>query len=149
MPVRSELTQPELPSVAPIRLLPREVKAARGVGPAVLAVFPGDDRVAQVHRGRAASVEQAAAILTAELPLTVQLVSVALAVDVEYRPPPYPPAKLPLTVQLVNVVAPYGPCRGRRRAPAELPLTVQSVSVVVPLGRCVNIPPPTSGPSCR
>ena len=40
----------------------------------------------------------------AELPLTVQLVSVA--VPPSYRPPPTWPAELPLTVQLVSVVVP-------------------------------------------
>ena len=40
MPVRSELIQPLLPSVAPIRLVPREAKLPRASGPPVAALFP-------------------------------------------------------------------------------------------------------------
>ena len=40
VPVRSEPTQPELPSVSPIRLLPWEVKVPKASGPLVVAVFP-------------------------------------------------------------------------------------------------------------
>ena len=77
VPVRSEPTQPELPSVSPIRLLPWEVKVPNDVGPAVVAVFAGHDGVADVAVPRSL-----------------------------YRPPPLPPAELPLTVQLVSVAVP-------------------------------------------
>ena len=40
VPVRSEPTQPELPSVSPIRLLPWEAKVPNASGPLVPAVFP-------------------------------------------------------------------------------------------------------------
>ena len=40
MPVRSEPTQPVLPSISPIRLVPCEVKVPRASGPLVVAVFP-------------------------------------------------------------------------------------------------------------
>ena len=40
VPVRSEPTQPELPSVSPIRLCPREAKVPTASGPLVVAVFP-------------------------------------------------------------------------------------------------------------
>ena len=40
VPVRSEPTQPELPSVSPIRLLPWEVKVPETHRAAVPAVFP-------------------------------------------------------------------------------------------------------------
>ena len=46
VPVRSEPTQPELPSVSPIRLLPREVKSPRDVR-ARGGRVASDDRVAQ------------------------------------------------------------------------------------------------------
>ncbi len=39
MPVRSELTQPVLPSVSPIKLFPCEAKVPRASGPLVLAVL--------------------------------------------------------------------------------------------------------------
>ena len=96
--------------------------------------------------------------LAAELPLTVQLVSVVVPADVS-RPPPLPMAVLPLTVQLFSVVVPGEWCRtqippmmlvGVRSTsqppppwPAELPLTVQLVSVVVP--RMLHRPPPPVG----
>ena len=54
---------------------------------------------------RAVVVVQAAAAVAAELPLTVQSVSVAVPQSL-YRPPPPTPAELPLTVQLVSVVVP-------------------------------------------
>ena len=41
----------------------------------------------------------------AELPLTVQSVSVVVPSTL-YRPPPLPEAELPLTVQLVSVIVP-------------------------------------------
>ena len=40
VPVRSEPTQPELPSVLPIRLWPWEAKVPNTSGPLVVAVFP-------------------------------------------------------------------------------------------------------------
>ena len=39
VPVRSELIQPELPSVSPIRLLPCEVNVPRTSGPLAVPVF--------------------------------------------------------------------------------------------------------------
>ena len=42
----------------------------------------------------------------AELPLTVQLVSVSVPEKPSYRPPPLLPAELPLTVQSVSVAVP-------------------------------------------
>ena len=88
VPVRSEPTQPELPSVLPIRLWPREVKVPKTSGPLVVAVFPA----------------------------TMVLPMVDRAADVLYRPPPLSPAELPLTVQLVSVVVPpYVVVPGRRR----------------------------------
>ena len=50
-----------------------------------------------------------------------------------YRPPPSTLAELPLTVQLVSVAVPRRWPGRRRRAVAVLPLTVQLVSVSVPL----------------
>ena len=48
-------------------------------------------------------------------------------------PPPFPEAELPLTVQFVSVVVPLSSVLIPPPFPeAELPLTVQSVSVVVP-----------------
>ena len=44
-------------------------------------------------------------MIPAELPLTVQLVSVVVPKAL-YRPPPLSSAELPLTVQLVSVVVP-------------------------------------------
>ena len=66
-----------------------------------------------------------------------------------YRPPPLLLAELPLTVQLVSVSVP--PKVGRPPPPpkppvAELPLTVQSVSVAVPR---LSRPPPLLRRSCR
>ena len=73
----------------------------------------------------------------------MQLVSVAVPFEL-YRPPPELPAELPLTVQLVSVVVPPPVWPRRRRSPeAELPLTVQLVSVVVPSE--LNRPPPLVG----
>ena len=61
VPVRSEPTQPELPSVSPIRLLPWEANVADVTsGAAVVAVFPA----------------------------TIVLPSVDRAVVALYRPPP-------------------------------------------------------------
>ena len=75
----------------------------------------------------------------AELPLTVQLVSVVVLPSRElYRPPPLPLAELPLTVQLVSVaVLPIAVVHAAAAVEAaaadgELPLTVQLVSVAVP-----------------
>ena len=48
-------------------------------------------------------------------------------------------AELPLTVQLVSVVVPPCVAQAAAAVPAELPLMVQSVSVVVP---SLNRPPP-------
>ena len=45
--------------------------------------------------------------------------------------PPPATAELPLTVQLVSVVVPVYSVPSRRRWPAELPLTVQLVSVAL------------------
>ena len=77
VPVRSEPTQPVLPSVLPIRLWPREAKVPNASGPLVVAVFPAT--------------------------MVLPRVTVPLAL---YKPPPSPSAELPLTVQLVSVVAP-------------------------------------------
>jgi Flp pilus assembly protein TadD len=71
----------------------------------------------------------------ARLSLNVQLVSVAEAPKLP-KPPPAPPAELPLTVQLVSVVGP-SPARPEPPPPVELPLTVQSVSVVVARSRLI------------
>ena len=60
----------------------------------------------------------------------VQLVSVACPRKVN-RPPPSL-AELPLTVQLVSVVVPSPSSRPPPPKLAELPLTVQLLSVVVP-----------------
>ena len=65
--------------------------------------------VQSVSVSRAAVLRQAAAVERRELPLTVQLVSVA--VPSFARPPPPPPvgpmkAELPLMVQLVSVAVP-------------------------------------------
>ena len=68
----------------------------------------------------------------AVLPLTVQLVSVAVPA---LMPPPSVPAVLPLTVLLVSVAVTRRRCR-HRRCSAELPLTVQLVSVAVPWPGC-------------
>ena len=81
VPVRSEPTQPELPSVSPIRLLPWDVKDvpafSKASGPLPVAVFP-------------ATIELATFIVPAR----------------RYSPPPLPVVELPLTVQLVSVVVP-------------------------------------------
>ena len=66
------------------------------------------------QRGRAARCRQAAAAVLAELPLTVQLVSVAVPLTFITPPPPLP-AELPLTVQLVSVTVPLRLVHGRRR----------------------------------
>ena len=75
VPVRSEPTQPVLPSVSPIRLLPWEATVPKASGPLVLAVFPA----------------------------TMVLPSVTVLPDVMSRPPPLSPQELPLMVQSVNV----------------------------------------------
>ena len=89
VPVRSEPTQPELPSVLPIRLLPWEAMVPRASGPRGGRV-PCHDGVAEGHRAVVCRCT---------------------------RPPPLSPAELPLTVQLVSVVVPSvvvqaaaGPC---------------------------------------
>ena len=71
----------------------------------------------------------------AELPLTVQLVSVVVPTVGRRRPPPseLSLAELPLTVQLVSVAVPRVVQAAAAAVDrAELPLTVQLVSVVVP-----------------
>ena len=60
VPVRSEPTQPELPSVLPIRLLPREANGSECIGPAGGGRVPGHDRVADGHG--AITVVKAAAV---------------------------------------------------------------------------------------
>ena len=72
VPVRSEPTQPELPSVSPIRLLPLEAKVPRASGPLVLAVFTATRVLPRV----AVPTLYRPPPLLAELPLMVQLVSV-------------------------------------------------------------------------
>ena len=90
------------------------------------------------QRGRAEVVQAAAAVMPPMLPLTVQLVSVA--VPLLDSPPPSPvSAELPLTVQLVSVACAGVVDQAAAGALAELPLTVQLVSVAVPL---LNRPPP-------
>ena len=76
VPVRSEPTQPEPPSVLPTRLLPLETMVPKASGPLVPAVF----------------------FATMVLPR----VTVPLALS---RPPPERVAVLPLMVQLMSVVA--------------------------------------------
>ena len=107
VPVRSEPTQPELPSVSPIRLLPWEAKVPNASGPLVVAVFPATMVLPSGHRA-VTSLSRPPPLLAAELPLTVQLVSVVVPPLVSrwYRPPPFTVAELPLTVQLVSVVVP-------------------------------------------
>ena len=86
----------------------------------------------------------------AELPLTVQLVSVVVPKKLDTAPPPSL-AEFPLTVQLVSVDrGRRRRCPGRRRPQAELPLTVQ----LAQRGPCCNVtvdarPPPTPWRSCR
>ena len=125
------------------------------------------------QRGRAAVVAQAAAVRAAELPLTVQLVSVAVPPRCS-QAAAVPEAELPLTVQLVSVAVPallhrqaaavaaggvaaegavgqrgradsWPGRRRRRQLVAELPLTVQLVSVAVP--PMLYRPPPSR--DCR
>ena len=51
VPVRSEPTQPVLPSVAPIRLVPCEAKLPEDIGPAGGGRVPRHDRVADGQGG--------------------------------------------------------------------------------------------------
>ena len=68
---------------------------------------PGHDGVAQLRRGRVTGESQIPPPRPlAELPLTVQSISVAVAVPKVARPPPSPVVELPSTVQLVNLVVP-------------------------------------------
>ena len=101
VPVRSEATQPELPLVSPIRLLPREAKVPRTSGPLVAAVFAATMVLPRVTVPLELSTPPPS---VAELPLTVQSVSVVVPEELP-RPPPSV-AELPLTVQLVSVVVP-------------------------------------------
>ncbi len=48
--IRSELTQPELPSVWPIRLFPREAKRSDCIGPAGCGHILRHEGVADGHR---------------------------------------------------------------------------------------------------
>ena len=104
------------------------------------------------QRGRAAvGVAQAAAVVAGGVAAEVQSVSVAVP-SLRCRPPPMLSAELPLTVQLVSVVTlPRLFSRPPPDWPAELPLIVQSVSVAVPPSkltvrrRCRQC----GGPSCR
>ena len=83
VPVRSEPTQPELPSVLPIRLLPWEATVSEGIGPAGGGRVPRHDRVAErrpVPPRRWCTGRRRCR--WAELPLTVQLVSVVVPYDV-------------------------------------------------------------------
>ena len=77
VPVKSEPTQPELPSVSPIRLLPWRQRFRR-LRPAGAGRVHRHDGVAEGGRSEVAVV-QAAAGAVAVLPLTVQLIIVGLA----------------------------------------------------------------------
>ena len=87
VPVRSELTQPELPSVLPIRLWPWESKVPRTSGPLVVTAFAGHDGVAERDRARS-TLYRPPPPSVAELPLTVQSVSVVVLPPLVQRPPP-------------------------------------------------------------
>ena len=108
-------------------------KGSERIGPAGGGRVPRHDGVAEGAPSRCA-LSNAAAVAAAELPLTVQLVSVASGRCVAQAAAVAGPAELPLTVQLVSVVTRCRTCRGCTRPPpfwvAELPLTVQLVSVV-------------------
>ncbi len=99
MPVRSEATQPLLPSVLPTRLWPCEVKVPETSAP-VPAVLPATIVLPSV----AVPVLTRPPPVLAELALTVQLMSVTVPALV--RPPPLLLAELPLMVQLVSVSVP-------------------------------------------
>ncbi len=74
MPVKSDATQPVLPSVSPIRLLPSEMIAPRTLGKKEVAVLP----VTIVLRrtiGSPRLLLRPPLTKVAEFPLTVQLVS--------------------------------------------------------------------------
>jgi hypothetical protein len=79
----------------------------------------------------AAVINQAGEIDEFRLPLTVQLVSATVAPELLQRPPPSLSVELPLIVDLVSVAEPelYRPPPFPL---AEFPLTVQLVSVDVP-----------------
>src|SRR5436190_1471580 len=104
-PVRSEATQPLLPSVLPMRLLPREVTtvAPKTSGPDV-AVFPA----------------------------TIVFVSLAVLPDWLKTPPPLRLVELLLLVHVVEVAVPRLLTRPPLPLVAELPLMVQLVSVALP-----------------
>ena len=81
VPVRSELTQPKLPSVLPTRLLSWEANVPSASGP-VAAVFPAT----MVLPRAMVPLLSMPPPWEAELPLIVQSVTVALLTV--YRPPP-------------------------------------------------------------
>ena len=66
------------------------------------------------------------------MPLTLQLVSVAVPPKTAAIPPASVTAELPLTAQSVSVSVVPLPTTAPPFLPAELPLTVLLVSVVVP-----------------
>ena len=109
VPVRSEVPQPLLPSVSPIRLFPREAKVPTASGLVVLPVFTAT-MVLPMFTVLLASLPTPPPPVVAELALTVQLISVAMpACEDEpvrlYIPPPVA-AELPLIVQFVSVASP-------------------------------------------
>ena len=138
MPVRSESTQPELPSITSIRLLPSEAKIPTASGPPSVPVFAATIVLPMLTTLLSLSMPPPST--PAELPLRVQLVSAVVLSDSLSTPPPFAEAELPLTVQFVSVVVPSLSLPTPPPELASLSLTLQLTSVVVP--RSLNTPPP-------
>src|SRR5262245_55685833 len=100
VPVRSalgpEVSQPEVPAVLPIRLLPWEVTTPRtsGIPP---PVFPATIVLVSVAVPPLLNRPPPPRLVLVVLPLTVQLVSVAVPPRLNRPPPPSKLAVLPLT----------------------------------------------------
>ena len=123
VPVRSEPSQPELPSVSPIRLKPREPKVPNTSGPLPVAEFTATMVLRIWTVPFALNIPPPRAALLA---LIVQLVSEVAPSGPVYRPPPLAVAVLPLMVQLVSVLVLFEPLDRPPPFAAELPLTVES-----------------------
>ena len=123
VPVRSEPTQPLLPSVSPIRLVPSETMASAGVGPAGGGRVPRHDRVGDGQGG--AGVTRNAAARGGAVVGNCVIHGRELAWKTR-MPPPRVAVLLSAIVLLVIVSAPvYTAMPPPPTEPAELSLKVQ------------------------